>query len=60
VFTTSQELTLEVTQAEEEVARGPLQDKRDGAFFADLDLGLSFDIDDTVNWTPQLLPPFLR
>jgi hypothetical protein len=44
VFTTGQgeELTLEVTEAEEEVIRGPFQDKRDGAFFEDLDLGLSF------------------
>ena len=55
-----EELTLEVTEAEEEVARGPLQDKRDGAFFEDLDLGLSFNIDDTVNGTPQLITPFLR
>ena len=44
-------VTLEVTEAEEEATRGPLQDKRDGAFFEDLDLGLSFNIDDTVNET---------
>ena len=62
VFTTSQgeELTLEVTEAEEEVTRGPFHDKRDGTFFEDLDLGLSLDIDDTVNETLQLSPPFLR
>ena len=62
VFITSQgeELTLEVTRAEEEVTRGPLQDKRDGAFFEDLDLGLSFDINDTVNGTTHLSYPFLR
>jgi len=62
IFATSQgeELTLEVTEAEEEVPRGPLQDKRDGAFFEDLDLGLSFNIDDTVNGAPQSLTPFLR
>jgi hypothetical protein len=62
VFITSQgeELTLEVTEAEEEPDRGPLQDKRDGAFFEDIDLGLSLDVDDTVHETPQLSPPFLR
>ena len=55
VFTTNEgeELTLEVTEAEEEV-RGPLNEKRDGAFFADLDLGLSLGIDDTVIGTRQL------
>ena len=54
VFTTSQgeELTLEVTEAEEDVARVSFQDKRDGAFFQDLDLGLNFDLDDTVSGTP--------
>jgi len=58
VFTTPQgeELTLEVTEAEDEAIRGPSNDKRDGAFFEDLDLGL---VDDTVNGTPQL-SPFLR
>jgi hypothetical protein len=62
VFTTNQgeEPTLEVTEAEEEVARGPSQDKRDGAFFEELDLGLGFDIDDTVNETPCLPSPSLR
>ncbi|KAF9654383.1 hypothetical protein BDM02DRAFT_3106746 [Thelephora ganbajun] len=61
IFTTSEgeELTLEVTEAEE-VTRGPVQDKRDGAFFEGLDLGLSFDIDDTVIGVPLLSPPFLR
>ena len=60
VFTTCQgeELTLEVTEAEDEMARSPLQDKRDGAFFEGLDLGLSFD--DTVNGIAQLSRPFLR
>ena len=60
VFTTSegQELTLEVTEAEEAATRGSVQDKRDGAFFQDLNLGLSFDIDDTVNGTRQLSPVF--
>ena len=55
VFATSQgeELTLEVTEPGDELTRGPLQDKRDGAFFEDLDLGLSFNIDDTVNGTLQ-------
>ena len=56
MFTASrgEDLTLEATEAdEEELARGPLQDKRDGAFFEDLDLGLSLNIDDTVNGTPQ-------
>ena len=54
-FTTSQgeEPTLEITEPEE-VSRGPLQDKRDGAFFEDLDLGLSFNVDDTVNGTSRL------
>ena len=58
IFTTNEgeELTLEVTEAEEEATRGPLQDKRDGAFFEDLDLGLSLNIDDTVNGTPHFLP----
>ena len=62
VFANSQgqEVTLEVTEAEEEASRGPVQDKRDGAFFEDLDLGLSFNIDDTVNGTPQSITPFLR
>ena len=61
VFTTSQgeELTLEVTEAEDEVSRSPFQDKRDGAFFEALDLGLSFNVDDTVNGIPQLSRPFL-
>jgi hypothetical protein len=36
--------------------RGPFQDKRDGAFFQDINLGLSFDIDDTVNRTRQSSP----
>ena len=52
--------TLEVTEAEEVVTRGPVQDKRDGAFFEGLDLGLSLGIDDTVNGTPHLSPPFSR
>lgn len=58
VFTTGEGegLTLEVTEAEEAVIRGPLQDKRDGAFFEGLNLGLSFDIDDTVNGICQLSP----
>lgn len=62
VFTTGQgeQLTLEITEAEEEVTRAPFQDKRDGAFFEDLDLGLSFDVDDAVNGIPPLSPPFLR
>ena len=62
MFITDQgeELTLEVTEAEEEVTRGPSQDKRDGAFFEGLDLGLGFNIDDTVNETSQLPPPSLR
>ena len=47
-------LTLEVTEAEEVVSRGASQDKRDGAFFEDLDLGLSFGVDDTVDETRQL------
>jgi len=57
VFTPNQgeDPTLEVTEAEEAVTRGPLQDKRDGAFFEDLDLGLGFGIDDTVNRSPNLL-----
>ena len=55
-----EELTLEVTEADDEVARGPFQDKRDGAFFEGLDLGLSFNIDDTVNEISQLSRPFLR
>jgi len=54
VFTTGQakELAPQVTEAEEEVNRGAFHDKRDGAFFEDLDLGLSFSIDDTVNQVP--------
>ncbi|KAF9786929.1 hypothetical protein BJ322DRAFT_1121556, partial [Thelephora terrestris] len=50
VFTTSEgeELTLEVTGAEEGT-RGPLHEKRDGAFFEALDLGLSLGIDDTYD-----------
>lgn len=62
VFITNQgeELTLEVTEAEEEATRPPSQDKRDGAFFEQLDLGLGFDIDDTVNETPWLPSPSLR
>jgi hypothetical protein len=58
VFTTGEgeELTLEVTEAEEAVIRGPLQDKRDGAFFEELNLGLSFNIDDTVNGTRRSSP----
>ena len=62
LFTTRQgeELTLEVTEADDEVARGPFQDKRDGAFFEGLDLGLSFGVDDTVNEIPQLSHLFLR
>ena len=58
VFANSQgeEVTLEVTGAEEEAPRGQSQDKRDGAFFEDLDLGLSFNIDDTVNETRLLSP----
>ena len=61
-FTTSQDedLTLEVTEAEAEVIRGPFQDKRDGAFFEGLDLGLSFNIEDTVCGIPQLSCSFLR
>ena len=62
VFTTAEgeELTVEVTEAEEEAIRGPAQDKRDGAFFEALDLGLSFDIDDTVNGARQLSPHCLH
>ena len=58
VFITGEgeELTLEVTKAEEGAIRSASQDKRDGAFFEDLDLGLSFGIDDTVNGTCQLSP----
>ena len=55
VFATTEddELTLEVIEAEEAVIRSPFQDKRDGAFFEDLNLGLSFSVDDTVNRTRQ-------
>jgi hypothetical protein len=50
MFTASQvdEFTLEVIEPEDEAIRTPFQDKRDGAFFEGLDLGLSFSIDDKV------------
>ena len=46
-------LTLEGAEADDAAIRGPIQDKRDGAFFEDINLGLSLEIDDTVNWTRQ-------